>query len=116
MIYAQVAVDRKIADLDTLTYSLTPQHLLNIKEGSLVEVSVRGKLAKGIVVKLTKTKAAGIKNLLPIKRIISKNPVITTHQLILTDWLSNYYGVSLGEAMFTMVPKLGIKELENKND
>ena len=106
MIYAQVVVDHKTALTNVFTYSLNPDQLLKVKQGQLVEVPFRQALRRGIVIKLTKKPAVTKTYLKPIKRIISHDPIVTIKQLQLANWLASYYGVSLGEAVFTMIPPL----------
>lgn len=104
MIYAQVVVNQKTAKIDLFSYQVTATQLLKIKAGVMVEVPFRNQLVEGVVFNLTKhTAVAKVK---PIKRLLSQEPIATANQFKLATWLAKFYGVSLGEALFTIIPKL----------
>lgn len=106
MIYAQVVVDHKTARTNIFTYALVPDQLLLVNPGQLVEVPFGDSYRRGIIVKLTKQPPVEKSKLKAVKRIISKSPIVTSQQLKLAIWLASYYGVSLGESLFAMVPTL----------
>lgn len=68
--------------------------------GTQVEVLFGTKKRTGIVTGLVKE--SEFKNLKPLKSVIGSKRVLDKHQLILGQQLSNYYGCSLGEALFTI--------------
>lgn len=110
MIYANIAVNHRSVS-DVFTYTLKPDQLLDIKKGSLVEVPFGNRALEGIVVDLKKTAKVQHSKIKPVKRILSRQAVITGRQMALAYWLADNYGVSLGQAIFTIMPRLNRKLL-----
>jgi len=75
-----------------------------IRSGALIEISIRKKQIKAIVVEQKNIEKEKLKlkkelnfSIKPISKIISKKPVLTKKQLKLLFWIADYYFVSLGQ-------------------
>lgn len=92
---------------DCLTYSI-PEELENgVKPGVRVVVSVgKKKLYTAIVLSITGTKPQYETK--DIIEVIDSKPIITSTQLSLWQWISNYYLCTLGEVMKAALPS-GLK-------
>lgn len=113
MLYAQVVVNHKTAQTEVFTYAVNPAELPAVKLGVLVEVPFRNRATKGIVVGLERLKPRYLNpaKLKPIARTVSTIPIITGRQLTLARWMASYYGASLGEALFAIVPRFAKTQL-----
>lgn len=109
MVYANIVVNHTTARSSALSYLIAPDQFLGLKPGILVEVPFRSQTIEGVVLSLSKTTSSPKGKLKTIKKIISEHPVINSKQLELAKWLADYYGVSLGEAVFTILPHLNRK-------
>ena len=99
--YAEVAINLPIREEDTLTYEI-PFGMKNVEVGKRVEIELRNKKMEGVVVEIHslipnyKTK--------PIKRVVDKQPVITSDQIELGKWMKDFYISTLGESLYKMIP------------
>ncbi|MFH1997298.1 MAG: primosomal protein N' [Patescibacteria group bacterium] len=103
--------------------------------GSLVEILIRNRKLKAIVVEQKNIEKEKLKikkqlsfSIRPINKIVSKEPILTKQQIELLFWISDYYFISLGqtariflsknkerEKNFKKVKNNLILKLENKN-
>ena len=91
---------------------LIPKNLQNeIKQGMLLEVPLRGTSKKGFVIEV-KNKT-DIKNVLNIKRIVSKE-VISKDLFDLAIWMSKYYCTNLSKVLKFIIPSSIRKEINPK--
>ena len=83
-----------------------PDVLANqIKVGQLVSIPFRKKEMEGVVIKIKKEPIAG-KKIKKISKIIDKKPLLTPEQIKLAEWISQYYFVSLGTIIKTILPPI----------
>lgn len=100
------------------TYSVPKEIKTNIKTGCLVKINMHGRNLNGIVESIAKTKPSyKIKD---IASLIDEKPILTKEQLKLAKWMADYYWVSLGLIIKTMVPKIAprilAKDIVQDND
>jgi len=101
--YAQICLRRKMPlSLQTLTYKIPPNLKNSIKIGSYVDVPLRGKASKGIVINTGNN--APKHNTKPISEIIYENPILQTWQVILAKWISDYYMAPIQKTISLFLP------------
>ncbi|MFP4472394.1 MAG: primosomal protein N' [Candidatus Omnitrophota bacterium] len=83
-------------------YAVPPEMREVLAPGCRVKVSFGRKTVTGYVVGFTEKSAHP--RLKPVLRVMDARPVLGGHMLELGEWLSRYYGCSLGEALETMLP------------
>lgn len=108
--YANIVVNRPVEG--PFTYSIPEELEDAVKIGSCVEVSFGPKRLTGYVVGLSPD--CNINNVKPISRVLDRSPLIDTHMLELTRWLSKYYYSTWGEAISAAVPGALKKSLNQK--
>ncbi|MBU1932384.1 MAG: primosomal protein N' [Candidatus Omnitrophica bacterium] len=94
------------------TYSIPDELRDIVKIGSCVEVSFGTKKLTGYVVGLSAD--CEIKNVKPISKVLDRSPLMDSHMLKLTRWLSEYYYSTWGEAISAAVPGALKKSLNQK--
>ena len=100
--YAKIVVP--LAVEGPFDYSIPPALMNKVKPGQRVGVSFRNKKRAGFVVGLAnKSNVSGI---LEIEKIIDEKPLLDSHLLRLTRWVSKYYCCSWGEAIEAASPPL----------
>jgi len=97
--FADVVFNKPIAPL---TYSI-PDGMSGVEPGVRVLVGLRDEKVKGIVYRL-KDKT-GLPRLKPIEEVLDREPVLNTDLIQTAEWISSYYLCSLGEALWTIIPK-----------
>lgn len=102
MQYARIVVDRPISCLNELAYSIPALLLADIRVGQLVEVGVRGRSARGVIVSITRKGILG--KIEPITRIISSGAVINQRQIKFFQKISEFYFASLSDSIFYFLP------------
>lgn len=81
-----------------------PDYLANqIKLGQLVNIPFRKGELEGIVIKIKKQAIVG-KQIKEITKIFDQQPMLTETQIKLAEWISQYYFVSLGTVIKTILP------------
>lgn len=81
---------------------LIPQNLLSqIKEGMLVEVPLKGRPTKGLIIDIKEK--SNFNEILEIKRIIVKE-ALTKDIFSLALWMSKYYATSLNKILKCIIP------------
>lgn len=97
----ELALDRP------LDYGVKDEDLDQIALGMLVEVPLRAKAARGIVLSLHAT--SEFANLQPITKIIASIPILSPELIKLAGWMVRYYGTSLSRVLRLMIPS-GVKK------
>lgn len=103
--YADVVFNRPI---QPLTYKI-PSRFRNLKPGQRVLVPLKEKTTRGIVYTLSKSPKR--KDLKEIIGVIDKESLLNSDLIELAEWMAHYYLCSIGEAMWTLIPK-GIRKKE----
>lgn len=81
-----------------------PAHLQQaLKPGMRVEVSLRNKKYTGIVKNIFSEKPSGLQPK-PILNILDAEPLLYKNQLLLWEWMANYYMCTEGEIMQAALP------------
>jgi primosomal protein N' (replication factor Y) len=103
--FAHVVFNRPITPL---TYEIQSQNI-KAQPGMRVSVKLRQKPAVGIIYKITET--TDLKEVKPVEEILDGEPVLNSDLIQLGEWIADYYLCSIGEALWTIVPK-GFKKRE----
>jgi primosomal protein N' (replication factor Y) len=100
MRYAEVSVNSPAAGRRTFSYSIPAG--LDVQEGQAVLVPFGQRTLQGVVMELTGVPA--VEDTREITDIIESTPVLSSHQIALARWISEYYLSSLFEAVALMLP------------
>lgn len=100
MLFASVILEVSIQK--ALDYTIPSELQEKIVKGSLVEVPLRGKLRRGLVIE-TKT-SSQVKHAFPISRLIAQEPPLTAELFELALWMAKYYICPLGRVLKTILP------------
>ncbi len=100
MPYAEVAVDAPLRDGRLFTYEIPPQ--ISVAPGQMVQVPFGPRMADGMVFKISAT--TRIDPVRPIETTDPWGPVLTSEQLELARWISDYYLAPLYSAVALMLP------------
>jgi len=103
--YVNVVFNRP---LQPLTYEV-PQKFGEVKPGQRVIVPLREKACQGIVYSIKED--SDRKDLKQLIGVIDSEPLLNSDLIELAEWMARYYLCSIGEAMWTLIPK-GIKKKE----
>lgn len=99
--YAEIIIP--LALPKNYTWQVPPQYADMLLPGMRAEVELRRKRYSGIVKNIHTVKPAGFEPRL-IQNILDNEPLITTHQLKLWQWVAQYYMCSEGEVMQAALP------------
>ncbi|MCH7492291.1 primosomal protein N' [Patescibacteria group bacterium] len=104
--YAEVILSQRFPKhLGIFDYKI-PDHLgTEIQIGQLVSIPFRSSEREGVVVRL-KDKAIVGKKIKNINSITNPQPIITSEQISLAEWMASYYFVSIGTVLKTMLPPI----------
>lgn len=106
--FATIVLNRGVPK--PLDYKVVQGNPINL--GSLVEVPLRNRLEKGVVVELkSQTTVAKV---LPISRVIDSESCVTQDLLQLMLWMAEYYATSLGKILKLMLPSSVRSEFSEK--
>lgn len=108
--YASVALNTGLKR--ALDYGVLEEHAETVQEGTLVQVPLRGVLQTGVVVKLQDQ--SSVKRILPIKKVLSKEPLMTEKLFELAIWMSRYYQTALSQVLKLFFPKSVQKDMGHK--
>lgn len=99
---AEIIIDRRLPRHESYYDYLVGE--LKLKPGDLVEVSFRNKICRGVVYQLKQHSEVNATRLKAVSKIVMPE-YLFDWQIKLLSWLSQNYGVSLGQAllMFTNV-------------
>lgn len=81
-----------------------------LERGQLVKVNFGGKTVLGII---STDKPSSSYKVKPIKKVLTKKPIISKSQFEFADLLSREYIAALSETIFSFVPKLADKYLQD---
>ncbi len=98
--YAEVCVNSPAAQRRTFSYAIPSD--LNIQVGQAVFVPFGARLLQGIVLKLTEQPV--VEETREIVGIIDSLPVLSSAQVELAHWLSDYYFASIFDVVSLMLP------------
>lgn len=102
-LYADVILPLPLGDL--FTYRVPPAFQANIKVGVRVIVQFGArKFFSALVYKLHPNLPVGTFDMKDIDAILDPEPIITPAQIILWEWMVDYYGCSLGEVYKAALP------------
>jgi len=82
-----------------------------IKIGQLVSIPFRKGELEGIVIRIKKQAIVG-KQIKEINKILHQNPILTESQIKLAEWIAQYYFVSLGTVIKTILPAVPKRKSE----
>lgn len=103
---AQILLSQRFPkSLGIFDYRVPSDLVSSIKPGQLVEMPFRNSPREGVVLRLADQSSID-KPLKELTRIIDPEPVVTTEQLQLAEWMAEYYGVSIGTITKTMLPPI----------
>ena len=100
MKYAEVAVNSPIARRRSFSYSIPSWLTVNVGQG--VWVPFGSRTLQGIVVELTDY--SSVENTREIENVISPEPLLSSYQVNLASWISDYYLSPLFDALSLMLP------------
>ncbi|MDD4876713.1 MAG: primosomal protein N' [Dehalococcoidales bacterium] len=100
MRYAEVSVSSPIAQQQTFSYFIPPE--LNVNIGQAVWVPFGNKLLQGIVLKLGQYPS--VEKTREIIDVIESRPLLSRIQILLAQWISEYYLSPLFNAVALMLP------------
>jgi primosomal protein N' (replication factor Y) len=105
--FAEIVFNRPI---EPLLYRV-PDSLEGVQPGMRVAAPLRGRSAVGVVYRVVRRPLeheAGlkdIKKIVDIEGLLDTAPVLNRELVELAEWMSSYYLCSLGEALWTIIPK-----------
>lgn len=95
------------------TYSVPKELGKKIKPGCLAKINMRGRNLLGIIVTTTAPKPEyKVKD---ITSLVDEKPFLTKEQLKLAGWMADYYWVSFGLIIKTMIPKIAPRVLKKSS-
>ena len=100
MRYAEIAVDAPTGRSQTFSYHIPDG--MSLAPGQLVRVPFGVRALQGIVFEVGA--APQVEETRPVSRALSDAPVLSSHQISLARWISDYYICSLFEAAAPMLP------------
>jgi primosomal protein N' (replication factor Y) len=103
--YADVVFNRPI---EPLTYSV-PDRLSHLAAGMRVTVPLKRTCETGIVYRLRER--SDLPRVKPVEEVLDGTPVLNDDLIETGEWMARYYLCSVGEALWTIVPK-GIRKRE----
>lgn len=114
--FADVLV-QKSGRATTFTYAIPTNFSSKISPGLVVTVPLRGRKAIGVVMQIKPYIISGIKNVKAIDTIIDADLKLTSLQLNLAKWMSDYFVAPLHSCIFSFLPILqGRSTLEKNSD
>lgn len=112
MSYAEVLIPQKIVKgSSTLSYEI-PTDLKEIKVGHLVKIPLRNSVKTGIVWNIHNDKPAF--KTLPIKSLVTAEPLLQKNSVLLANWISNYYFCPLHQVIKLFIPKRFFNEKKER--
>ncbi len=104
--FAEIILSRRFPkSLGVFDYAVPEELLMSIRVGQLVTIPFRSSVREGVVIRLKKTAITG-KIIKSIVSIFDIEPILTEKQLMLAEWMSLYYFVSLGTVIKMMLPEI----------
>jgi len=117
MLYANIVIDSKTnLNQPFYSYSIPNDIKSSIKPGVLVEIIFNNRKSQGVIFEIISEIDNTIKSKIkPILRILDINPVLSTNQIMLAKWISDYCLSPLGKVVFTMIPKQAKRSVINES-
>lgn len=98
--YAEVLINLPVEG--TYHYHIPPDLPRKPQPGHLVRVTFGQRKAQAVILRLAET--SPVEKTRPIEALIDEDPVVTTTQLALIDWLSKTYVASPGDCLQLLLP------------
>lgn len=112
--YCEITFSQKFPkSIGIFDYEIPTALQSKIKVGQLVNIPFRNSIKEGVVIKIKKTAIAD-KKIKQIQEIVDTDPILTTEQIELAEWMAGYYFVSLGTIIKTMLPHIPKKKRDFK--
>lgn len=90
--------------VDSLFTYLIPKELsASAKAGCRVLAPLGNRKLTGIIIELPE--ASVLKNIKPVYKVLDDEPILNDEMLQFCRWISNYYFASIGEVIFSAIPK-----------
>lgn len=93
-----------------LTYKV-PENFLPLKPGVRVLVELGNKNEVGIAYRVSAKPAFSGTGIKPVEKVLDREPVLNDELIAVGEWVSVYYLCTIGESLWTIIPK-GIKKRE----
>jgi primosomal protein N' (replication factor Y) len=94
--------------IEPLLYRV-PDSLGRVQPGMRVTVPLRKRPMTGLVYRMVldseRNKMTGIKTVLDVEEVLDPVPVLNRELIELSEWMADYYLCSVGEALWTVMPK-----------
>ncbi|MBU0598318.1 primosomal protein N' [Patescibacteria group bacterium] len=104
--FAEIILSRRFPKhIGIFDYQIPKVYAKQIKIGQLVTIPFRKSEVEGIIIKIKEQGIAG-KNIKEIINITNPDPIIIPNQILLAEWMSRYYFVSLGTIIKMMLPPI----------
>ncbi len=104
--YCEVTLSQKFPkSMGIFDYKIPVDLQSKIKIGQLVNIPFRNYAREGIIINFKKKATSGI-NVKEITAILNPNPILTKQQIALAKWMADYYFVSLGTIVKSMIPPI----------
>ena len=102
--YAEVILSRRFPkSMGVFDYKVPESLLGRIRVGHLVSIPFRKSVAEGVVVRLKENPFPGV-SIKTLTGITDDPPLLTDQQLQFAQWMSDYYAVSIGTVIKSMIP------------
>ncbi|MFA5358510.1 MAG: primosomal protein N' [Patescibacteria group bacterium] len=102
--------------LTVFTYAIPEELIGKIKVGQIISTTFRGKKIQGVVKATTDKINFPAKNLKPLTKILYPEPLFSSQQLVLAEWLAKYYVTSLGLVVKSMIPIIPQKKMPSRKN
>jgi primosomal protein N' (replication factor Y) len=90
------------------TYSIPKELTPSVKAGCRVLAPLGNRKITGIIIELPET--SELKNIKPVYKVLDEEPILNEEMLQFCKWISNYYFASIGEVIFSALPKTILME------
>lgn len=97
--YASILFDIPVAR--SFLYEIPPE--MDVQVGMRVVVRFSRRKKTGYVVKVQKDREGSFR-ILPVERVVDKEPIFGTGEISLAEWMARFYLCSPGEALSLMIP------------
>lgn len=85
------------------TYSIPKELSASAQTGCRVLAPLGNRKLTGIIIELPE--ASVLKNIKPVYKVLDDEPILNDEMLQFCRWISNYYFASIGEVIFSAIPK-----------
>ena len=113
--YCEIILSQRFPkSMGIFDYEIPAELEKKIKIGQLVRIPFRQSEKEGVIIKIKSQSITG-KKIKAIKEIVHDLPIITDQQIRLAEWMSEYYFISPGTIIKTMLPSVPKKRRELKH-